>query len=126
MQNVLSISRKADADLSTKQYFLAKATATGAALAGANDRVLGPIVNKPASGAATSIQTYGVAFVKAGAAIAINDYVKADANGRAVTSTGEAAGTLVEVFGIALEAASALDDVIRVLLTRVVINRAVS
>lgn len=124
--NVLSITRKADADLSANQYQLVKATASnGCALAAANDRVLGVLQNKP-NATAAEIQVAGIAKVKAGAAIAVGDYLKSDAAGKAITSTGEAVGTLVEIFGIALEAASALDDIITVLLTRVVINRAVS
>jgi hypothetical protein len=126
MQNLLSIPHKADADLSANQYYLLKRTATGVALAVANDRCLGVLVNKPKLGQDAAIQVAGVAKVRAGAAVAINDYVKADATGRAITSTGEAAGTLVEIIGIALDAASAAGDVIRVLLTRVIINRAIS
>lgn len=126
MDNLLAIPIKADSDLSTKQYFLAKFTATGVDIAAANDRVAGPIINKPKLGDAAAIQVAGVAFVAAGAAVAKGDYVKSDANGRAITSTAEAAGTLVEIFGIALDAAAAQDDRIRVLLHRVVINRAVS
>jgi hypothetical protein len=126
MNNLLSTTFKADSDLSTKQYFLGKRTATGVDLAAANDRVLGPIVNKPKQAGGAAIQVAGIAFVKAGAAITAGDYLKADANGRAITAGGEAPGTLVEAFGIALEDATALDDQIRVLLQRVVINRAVS
>lgn len=127
MQNTLSITRKADADLSTKQYFLVKATAAGGcALAGANDRVLGVLTNDPASGKAAAVQTHGTARVVAGAAIAVGDYVKSDAAGKAVAAAGEAVGVLVEVFGLALEAAAADLNEIEVLLTRVVINRAVS
>ena len=126
MNNLLSTTFKADSDLSTKQYFLGKRTATGVDIAAANDRVLGPIVNKPKQAGGAAIQVAGIAFVKAGAAVTAGDYLKADANGRAITAAGEAPGTLVEAFGIALEAATALDDQIRVLLQRVVINRAVS
>lgn len=126
MNNLLSTTFKADSDLSTKQYFLGKRTATGVDIAGANDRALGPIVNKPKLGSGAAIQVSGIAFVKAGAAVTAGDYLKADATGRAITCAGELPGTLVEAFGIALEAATALDDQIRVLLQRVVINRAVS
>lgn len=126
MNNLFAFTQKADADLSAKQYFLAKLTATGADVAAANDVVAGVIVNKPKAGDGASLQASGIAFVKAGAAITKGDYLKSDANGRAITSTGEAAGTLVQIFGIALEAATAQDDVIRVLLTRVVINRAIT
>lgn len=124
--NLLALTEKADADLSAKQYFLVTKTATGVALAGANARVLGPLMDKPKSGEFGAVQVSGVAKVKAGAAIAIGDYLKSDAAGKAAVATGEAAGTLVEIFGIALEAATADLDVISVLLTRVVINRAVS
>lgn len=124
--NVLSITEKADADLSAKQYFLVAKSATGVGLAGANARVLGPLMDKPAAAAFGAVQVSGIAKVKAGAAIAAGDYLKSDANGKAVPAAAEAAGVLVEIFGIALEAATADLDVISVLLTRVVINRAVS
>jgi hypothetical protein len=127
-QNILTITRKADADLSAKQYFLVKATATGVDLnTTLNGPVLGVLTNDPASGKAAAVQVVGVARVVAGAAFAAGDLLKSDANGKAIKQTGEAAGTLVHAFGIALEAAAAdLDQVEVLLIGRAVVNNAVS
>src|SRR6266516_4517354 len=125
--DLLSVSFPSDADLSAaaNRSKLVKLTSTGIALCSAlGDRVLGVITNKPALGRMAQVQVVGVAKCQAGAAVAIGDYVKCDATGRAITCTGEAAGTLVEAFGIALEAPGAAGDLFSVLLTRSVINRA--
>lgn len=124
--NVLSITRKADADLSAKQYFLVKPTASGGCDLNTtlNGLCLGVLRNKPTSGKEAEIQVAGVAKVKAGAAISVGAYLKSDAAGKAIASSAEAAGTLVDCFGVALEAAAADGDIITCLLQRVVINRA--
>lgn len=124
--NLLSITEKADADLSAKQYFLVKQNANGVVLAALNDAAIGALQDKPKTGEFGRVQVAGVAKVKAGAAINKGDYVKSDANGKAIASAGEAAGTLVHIVGQALEAATADGDVISVLLAPSVINRAVS
>jgi hypothetical protein len=103
-----------------------KLSATGVTTAGANERVYGVLTNDPVALKGASIQTEGVVLVKAGAAIARGDYLKSDATGRAVPAAGEAAGTLVEVFAIARTACANADEFVEALLTRVVINRAVS
>lgn len=123
----IAITRKADADLSANRYRFVTATASnGAALAGANARALGTLQNKPKSGEAASILTEGQTKVVAGGAFSVGDYVKSDANGKAVQVTGEAAGTIVELLGIALEAAAALDDIVEIQLVHGTLNRAVS
>jgi hypothetical protein len=121
----ISITRKADADLSARQYRFVTATASnGCALAGANARALGVLQNKPKSGEAAAIQTEGQTKVVAGGAFAVGDYVKSDANGKAVQVTGEAAGTIVELLGIALEAAAADGDIVEIQLIHGTLNRA--
>ena len=125
MQNILTITRSAGSDLSAKQFFAVKATADGGCdLAGANERVLGVLTNDPKTAGAAAVQVAGVARVVAGGAFAAGDYLKADAAGKAVKQTGEAAGTLVEVFAVALEAAAADGDQVEILLARAVVNNA--
>ena len=58
----------------------------------------------------------GIAFVVAGAAVAQGELLTSDASGRVVTAA-PAAGTNNRTIGIAIEAATALGDVIRVLLS---------
>lgn len=123
------ITRKADVDLSgatNRGRAVILTAANGCNLAGANGRAIGILDNTPVLGSAARIITGGTAKVRAGAAFAVGDYLKADAAGKAITSVGEAAGTLVEIFGIAMEAALAADELREVRLTRAVINRAVS
>ncbi len=125
MQNILTITRSADADLSAKQFFAVKATADGGCdLAGANERVLGVLTNDPQAAGAAAVQVAGVARVVAGGVFAAGDYLKSDAAGKATKQDAEAAGTLVEVFAIALEAAAADGDQVEVLLARAVVNNA--
>ena len=57
----------------------------------------------------------GIAFVEAGAAVALGAMVTSDALGRVVTAA-PAAGSNVRVIGFALEASAAAGDVIRVVL----------
>lgn len=123
------ITRKSDADLSAatnRGRAIVLTAANGCALSGANGRAIGILDNLPKLGSAARIITGGTAKVRAGAAYAVGDYLKADAAGKAIASTGEAAGTLVEIFGIAMEAALAVDELREARLTRAVINRAVS
>jgi hypothetical protein len=127
--DLLSIALTSDNDLSAaaNKNKLLKQTATGVVLCTAlGDRVIGVLTNKPLAGKPAQIAVIGVAKCQAGAVVAAGDFVKTDATARAITCAGEAAGTLVEAFGIALEAAGAAGDMISVLLTRAVINRAVS
>lgn len=56
----------------------------------------------------------GIAFCKAGAAVARGSRVMSDANGAGIAAAA-AAGANVQTVGVALEAAGALNDVIRVL-----------
>lgn len=69
-----------------------------------------------ASGERVEVMTHGIAYVEAGAAITIGTLLTADAQGRAVTAA-PAAGANNRIIGIAMEAASAAGDIIRVLLS---------
>lgn len=69
-----------------------------------------------ALGERVEVMTHGIAYVEAGAAITIGTLITADAQGRGVTAA-PAAGANNRVIGIAMEAASAAGDIIRVLLS---------
>lgn len=69
----------------------------------------------PALGERCDVALQGIAFVEAGAAVALGAMVTSDAVGRGVTAA-PVAGANVRVIGIALEPAVAAGDVIRVLL----------
>jgi hypothetical protein len=62
------------------------------------------------------VMTHGVAWVEAGAAIALGAPVASDASGRGVTAA-PAAGVNNRIIGFALDAAVAAGDQIRVLLS---------
>lgn len=68
------------------------------------------------SGERCEVMTDGIAWVEAGAAITIGALITSDANGRAVTAA-PAAGVNNRVIGVALDAAAAAGDQIRVLLS---------
>lgn len=103
----------ADADLSTKQYYVAKLTSTGVVLAAAITNVVhGVIQNKPVSGAPVSLRVAGVSKVKSGGTVTKGSpvYLKAD-------GTVEAAATsTARLIGTALSS-GASGDVVPVLLT---------
>jgi hypothetical protein len=69
----------------------------------------------PAINERVDIVLIGVAYIEAGAAVAAGALVTSDAAGRCVTAA-PAAGSNVRIVGIALEAATAVGDVIRVLI----------
>jgi hypothetical protein len=69
-----------------------------------------------ASGERVEVMTHGIAWVEAGAAIAVGLPVTSDASGRGVAAA-PAAGTNNRIIGFALEAAVAAGDQIRVLLS---------
>lgn len=85
--------------------------------AAATDSIIG-VCNEvaPAINERCDIVVEGIAFVEAGAAVALGTPVTADASGRGVTAA-PAAGVNNRVIGLAMEAASAAGDVIRVLLS---------
>ncbi len=69
-----------------------------------------------ASGERQDVVMAGIAFVEAGAAVALGALVMSDASGRGITAAA-AAGSNVRVIGTAIDAASAAGDVIRVLVS---------
>lgn len=86
-------SLKAGADLSQKKYRLLKFTSTNLQLCGAGDKVTGvnatgmdgnvwPTGTTPkgVTGDPIELVIGGICKVKAGAAVAVGDYIKADAN----------------------------------------------
>ncbi|MER2545936.1 MAG: capsid cement protein [Candidatus Accumulibacter phosphatis] len=84
--------------------------------AAATDATIG-VANEvgAASGERQDVVLDGIAYVEAGAAVTIGTLITSDATGRAVTAA-PAAGTNNRIVGIALDAATAAGDVIRVLL----------
>lgn len=101
----------AAADLSAKLHHLAKIDASGeVAVAGAGELAVGTIGNKPLAGEPVELDVGVIVPVVAGAAVASGAEVAADANGRAVTATVAA-----RVFGVAIDAAAADGEEIRVL-----------
>jgi hypothetical protein len=68
------------------------------------------------SGERVEVMTHGIAWVEAGAAITIGLPLTSDASGRAVAAA-PAAGVNNRIIGIALDAAVAAGDQIRVLLS---------
>jgi hypothetical protein len=68
------------------------------------------------SGERVEVVTHGIAWVTAGAAITIGALLTSDATGRAVAAA-PAAGVNNRTIGIAMEAAAAAGDQIRVLLS---------
>ncbi len=67
-----------------------------------------------ASGERQDVILNGIAFIEAGAAFALGAYIGSDASGRGITAA-PSAGVNNRVIGIALEAAGAAGDVVRVL-----------
>lgn len=110
------LSRLANADLSTKQFFAMKlvtANKIDIVSNGAADEVIGWLQNKPTAGQVASCAhgPSGTVKAKAGAAIAELALVKVDNNGKLATGGAGADRN----WGIALEAATADGDVIEIL-----------
>lgn len=105
---------KANADLSAKQFLALELTAADT-VDGANaatDFVIGILQNKPKSGEAAQVRSWGISRAVASATIAVGDRVGTAATGKLVAKT--VAADLV--CGIALTAAAA-DELFSVLLT---------
>lgn len=68
------------------------------------------------SGERCEVMTDGIAWVEAGAAVALSSLITADALGRGIAAA-PAAGVNNRVIGVALDAAAAAGDQIRVLLS---------
>lgn len=99
---------KAGADLSADQYKLVKFDTNGdVVLAGAGDRVIGVLQNKPVSGAAAVVIASGGALAKCGGTVAVGRYVTSDNNGLLKVSDTDNAPNL----GMSLDAGVANDIV---------------
>lgn len=109
------VAATAAGDLSTKQFYLVKQTATGVDLAGAGEPIIGVLQNKPeALGDAATVWGIGsVSKVVAGAAVSIGDPVAPDANGKAIGAV-----STNFVAGFALEEATADGDIIAVFINQ--------
>jgi len=98
-----------DADLTGKEFYAAKRTATGVALCVAGDHCDGVISEGKAVGLHTSIKTGNQVKAIAGAAVAIGAKVSPNAAGKFITAASGA-----EVFGTAASAAGAANDLITI------------
>lgn len=103
----------ASGDLSTSQYKVVKfATTAGAVVVGAagSDKIAGVLMNDPTSGQAAEVAVGGIVKVLSEASVAAGDHVVSSTTGRAKTTTS----ANDHVLGIALDAAGAAGDLIRV------------
>ncbi len=108
------VSLEAAGDLSAKQFLFMEVDSNGQidATNATTDPTIGVLQDKPAAqGRSGSVATVGISKVVAGAAVAAGAKVMPSAAGKAITYT-----TSNHCAGLALEAASADGDVIRVLL----------
>lgn len=115
IQNVIqSITREAENDLSAKQYYAVELVASNKcdACDGQGELAAGILQNEPEAGEAADIAVLGMTkAITHDTGIAVNSELTTDANGKLeVASAGD------YVVAIALEGASAEDDVISVLL----------
>lgn len=86
--------------------------------AAATDAHIGVVTDVgPASGERCEVMTHGIANVEAGAAVTLGALVTSDATGRGIAAA-PAVGANARHIGVALDAASAAGDVIRVLLSQ--------
>ena len=105
---ILPGTHVADADLSAKQFYAAKISSTGVALAGAGEAAF-ILQNKPVLGAQCELATDGISKGIAGAAFARGVLLASDANGKLITAT---AGSYI--IGQALEATGGADEIVAV------------
>jgi len=113
----LDLTLLAEADLSSYQYCAMKtgASAFGVAMAGANAQVYGILQNKPdASGKTAQVRTVRgtTSKLKIGGAVTVGLPLKSDAAGRGV----DGSAALSKSFCVALEAGSAANEIIEVML----------
>jgi len=82
------------------------------------DSIIGAVQEvSPALGERVDVALVGIAYVTAGAAITRGALLTSDASGRVITAA-PAAGVNARTIGVALEAATAAGDQIRVLLSQ--------
>ena len=110
-----TISLVANGDQSGNQYKFVKEGASGMALnTTSGGQCTGVLQNKPTSGQVGAVAVDGVSKVIAGAAVAKGADVMSNATGLAITATGTGA----YIQGEALEAATAANQIIAVLLKK--------
>lgn len=98
----------------TANVIARRAISLTGAHAGAGAKVLGVSINDTATGQSTAVVISGIAAVTSGAAVAVGDYLKSDANGKAIPSAVTDNQLPADAFGLALEQATAGDQTIRV------------
>ncbi|MCM8625527.1 DUF2190 family protein [Accumulibacter sp.] len=115
MSHTLLKSFSAGAAISAYRLVKFSAAETVIQATAATDSIIG-VANDvgAASGERQDVVMQGIAWVEAGAAISLGAFVTADANGRGVASA-PSAGTNNRILGVALDAAGASGDQIRVL-----------
>jgi len=119
------ISLAAGADLSSKQYTFVKMSGTGVVgAAAATDVVIGVLQNAPTSGKTAEVAISGVTKLKASAAISAGALVGVTSTGLAVAVVA-GTDTTKYVYGQAITAASAANDIITVAFDCKSPNRAV-
>lgn len=113
-QIIGSITLEAGSDLSATPHRFVKVASDGQIDLATLDAVAeGVLMDKPAAaGRAARVQISGIAKVEAGAAVTRGGQVVADANGKAIDI-----GANTNPRGVALDAASAAGEIIRVLLS---------
>ena len=106
---------KASATLAAKQYYAVKLASTAGEVAvcsSGTDVVIGLVQNDPAAGEAADVAALGVALGYASTAITRGTALATNTTGQLETTSTDN----YQVIGIALEAATAAGDIIRVLL----------
>jgi hypothetical protein len=119
-----TISLAAGADLSAKQYTFVKLSGAGVvSAAAATDIVIGVLQNAPKSGQTAEVAIDGVTKLKASAAITVGALVGTTSTGTAVAVVA-GTDTTKYVFGQAITAAGAANDIITVAVSCKSPNRA--
>jgi len=121
---LFDVSLVAGADLSASQYKAVKVDNTGKAVlcSAVGDPAVGILQNNPKAGQTAQVRIFGVTMAVAGAAVTVGSIVGTDANGKVVAATEATANTTdgtisgSRAVGIALESASAADQVISIAL----------
>lgn len=115
MQNVHTVGIEAGADLSAdaNQFKFVKLSAGKVVLAVLGDNAIGVLLNKPKLGEQAEVGIGGVVKVQASAAFAVDAKLMSSADGQAATAVG-AAGR--HVLAVALQAAAAAGEIVKVLL----------
>lgn len=109
---VLDHSFIAGADLTDNIYYVVKLDANGdVELAGDGEMAIGVLQNDPDEGEVASVMVYGITKAVAGSDFTVGSALKSDAGGKV-----DEAGAGDWMIGIALEASTADEDIITILL----------